>query len=202
MPASKAVRERHSCLASSNRPGSFELNASARTSTRSSCAPVAWTTTTVAGLWSVAPFGGTMVTSRSRLVWALAFECPESSVPLLPPMPPVASTTPTATTIASTIAPVTSTTGFVAARRLEEPPGGPDDGAVTIDACSPGARGWSVAEGRPGREGSSAVVATEAQPRQVQLKVAPATTVPFANGEPCDEAFPKPATVPLLLRIQ
>ena len=197
------MSERHSCLASSNRPGSFELNASARTSTRSSCPPVAWRTTTVPGLWSVAPFGGTMVTSRSRLAWALApFERPVPSVPLLPPMLPVASRTPTATTIANTNAPVTSTTGFVATRRRLEPPGRSDDDAVTADACSPRATRWSAAEARPGREGRSAVVATEAQPRQVQLNVAPATTVPFANGEPCDEASPKPATVPLLLRIQ
>ena len=163
MPACRAVSARHSWPASTYRPGSFELNASARTSTLSSWASVDWTTTTVAGLWSVAPLGGTIVTSRSRLDWAAAPFGPPGTEPLWRPVPSVASRAPTATRAATTtMIPVTSSAGFVTASRPEEPPGLPEDGAVTAKPCHlvlpshllvPEARAVRRRARPPGREG-------------------------------------------------
>ncbi len=73
-----------------------------------------------------------MLTSRSRLAWAwVPFECPALAPPLVPPMPPVAKSTPPATTITMAMAPMASSHGFVEAIWLQRPPRDPGGGPVS-----------------------------------------------------------------------
>ena len=86
------MRARHSCLPASKVPGRDDLSAGARTSTLTSWTLDACRTTKVAGFWSVAPFGGTMLTFRRS---AASAESVPRERPLTPPLLPpqlVAST--------------------------------------------------------------------------------------------------------------
>jgi hypothetical protein len=114
VPDCRAVTARHSCRAASKRPGNEDLSASGRTSTLSSWTPVAWRTTIVAGFWSVAPLGGTMLTFRSSAALA-ALLPPARPVPaaLLAPQQVANTATPAMSAKPTTVEPVASWSGLL-----------------------------------------------------------------------------------------
>ncbi len=95
-----------------------------RTSTLSSCSPAACTSTTVAGLWSVEPIAGCVVTLSSNSAWAGEL-CEEA--PLLPALFPLELFTTRMAATAISAAPSTTAaatrTGLRASDRRPGPPG-------------------------------------------------------------------------------